>query len=100
MRTETIPLANKRFVCDFLDVAARKLDQALPMLASAVVGVERSQRRREAIDTRCIPRDKCSLNVDFATYIEAPLVVQLRGVHLGLSMTPAAQASHMCLSYV
>ena len=38
LRKETIPLASKRLVCDLLDVAARKLDKALPMLASAVIG--------------------------------------------------------------
>ena len=78
-RKETIPLASKRLVCDLLDVAACKLDKALPMLASAVIGVERSQRRSlKAIVTHCIPRDKCLLYVDFATYDETPLVVQLR----------------------
>ena len=60
-------------------------------MASAVVGVERSQRRSlEAIVTHCIPRDKCLLYVDFATYDETPLVVQLRGEQSGLSMAPAA----------
>ena len=75
----------------FLDVAARKLDKALPMLALAVIGVERSQRRSlEAIVTHCIPRDKCLLYVDIETYDETHLVVQLRGEQFGLSMAPAA----------
>ena len=73
------------------DVGARKLDKARPMLASAVIGVERSQRRSlEATVTNCIARDKCLLFVDFATHDEMPLVVQLRGEQLGLSMAPAA----------
>ena len=57
LRKDTMPVASKLFVCDLLDVAARKLD-----------GVERSQRRSlEAIVTHSIPRDWCLLYVDFAT---------------------------------
>ena len=61
------------------------------MLASAVIGFERSQRRSlEAIVLHCIPPDNCLLYVDFATYDETLLVVQPRGEQLGLSMAPAA----------
>ena len=72
LKKETMPTASKRLVCDLLDVAARKLDKVLPR--SAVIGVESSQRKSlEAIVTQSIPRDKCLLFVDFATYDEMPL---------------------------
>ena len=65
----------------------------------------------EGIITHSIPRDKCLLCVDFATYDETLLVAQLCGEQFGLPMAPAApvrqsdrvaswQVSNMCLSYV